>query len=63
MNIDFEISKILAEGKYTPSEIHDFLQDRGYKIDLHKLTNYLNMQIALGRVSKDENGTFTSRLY
>lgn len=59
-SIDLEISKLLDAGKYTPSEIKDLLEEQGFSITLPKLTEHLNLQVALGIAHKREDGTFTA---
>jgi hypothetical protein len=48
MNIDYSLAKILETGRYTPSEIKDLLEEQGFSITLPKLTEHLNLQVALG---------------
>lgn len=59
-SIDLEISKLLDAGKYTPSEIKDLLEEQGFSITLPKLTEHLNLQVALGMAHKRKDGTFTA---
>lgn len=60
MNIDYSLAKILETGRYTPSEIKDLLEEQGFSITLPKLTEHLNIQVALGMVHKRKDGTFTA---
>ncbi|HFC8837583.1 TPA: hypothetical protein ACFU2Q_000341 [Neisseria subflava] len=60
MGFDYSLAKILENGRYTPSEIKDLLEEQGFSITLPKLTEHLNLQVALGIAHKREDGTFTA---
>ena len=62
MNIDIALGRILAEGKYTPSEIRELLAESGHHIHLDTLTAHLDMQCVLGVVQKLPDNKYSSQL-
>lgn len=62
-NLDYALAKMLENGRYTPSEIQNLLKEQGFEIGLPKLTEILNIKVALGVANKLEDDTFTAQLF
>lgn len=63
MNFDLALSKILAKGKYTPSEIQALLAEAGCNITMGRLSDYLNRLVVLGVAAKFSDNTYSSQPY
>ena len=60
MNLGIALSKILAEAEYTPSEIKELLAQAGHDVSLEKLTDHLNLLVAIGSARKHQDGKFST---